>query len=264
MTVAVWVADRVKRWLYHVQSFAQFVLHVSWCTVTPPVYVKDSLYYMYTLGIGSLPVILLTGLFTGMVLSLQSGYTLAQFGGKYYLARIVSLSMVRELGPVLTALMLAGRVGAGIASELGAMAVTEQVSALRAMGVDPVRKLVVPRWLALLGMAPTLTVLSAWVGLWGGAMVADIKYRVRPSYYWATASWVLFTDDVVLGFLKPFLFGTLIAWIGCYQGLTTEGGSQGVGRSTTSTVVVTSIAILVADYFFNEVFITVILMTGHF
>ncbi len=256
--------ETLKRWFFHVQTFTGFVLHLFRCVVTPPLYLRESMYYMYTMGIGSLPVILLTGLFTGGVLSLQSGYTLAQFGAKYYLGRIVSLSMVRELGPVLTALMLAGRVGAGIASELGSMAVTEQISALRAIGLDPVRKLALPRWLALLVMAPVLTVLSCFVGLWGGALVADIKYQVRPSFYWSSAANVLFTDDVVLGFLKPFIFGTIIAWVGSYQGMMTTGGSEGVGRSTTSTVVLTSIAILIADYFFNEIFITFILWVGHF
>ena len=256
--------DRLRWSFYHLQEFVRLNLHTLRGAVSPPFYWRDAVYQMDYMGLGSLPVILLTGLFTGMVLSLQTGWTAAQFGAKFYLGRIVSLSMVRELGPVLTALMLAGRVGSGIASELGSMVVTDQVNALRAIGIDPIRKLVVPRLYALLVMAPVLTVLASYVGLWGGAVVADLKFQVRPSYYWSSAANILFTDDVVAGFIKPFVFGYLIALIGCYQGLSTTGGSQGVGRATTSTVVVTSISILIADYFVNELFITLIEIIGHF
>lgn len=258
-----WVV-RLKWSFEHVQNFSRLCTHTVRCTLTPPIYWRDMVQQMDMMGLGSLAVVLLTGFFTGAVLALQTGWTAAMFGAKYYLGRVVSLSMVKELGPVLTALMLAGRVGAGIASELGSMIVTDQVDALRAMGVDPSRKLVVPRLLALLIMAPILTVISCYVGLWGGSLVADLKFQIRPSYYWTSAANILFTDDVIAGFTKPFVFGTIIAMVGCYQGLTTTGGSQGVGRATTSSVVIASISILIADYFVNEVFITILNWVGRF
>ncbi len=258
------MVDRLKETFYHMQEFTLLVWRTLLSLFSPPYYIRDIIYYMDVMGLGSLAVVLLTGLFTGMVLALQTGWTAAQFGAKYYLGRIVSLSMVRELGPVLTALMLAGRVGSGIASELGAMVVTDQVNALRAMGIDPIRKLVTPRLIAMLIMTPVLTVLSVYIGLWGGAVVSDLKFQVRPSYYWSSAANILFTDDVVAGFVKPFVFGFIITMIGCYQGLKTTGGSQGVGRSTTSTVVLTSIWILISDYFVNEIFIKIIQIIGHF
>lgn len=255
---------RTKLAFFHVQEFSRLCFHTFRTLITPPVYLRDTVYQMDYMGLGSLPVVLLTGFFTGAVLALQTGWTAAQFGAKYYLGRVVSISMVKELGPVLTALMLAGRVGAGIASELGSMVVTDQVDALRAMGIDPVRKLVTPRMVALVLITPILTILSCYIGLWGGALIAELKFQIRPSYYWTSAANILFTDDVLAGLTKPFVFGFLIAMIGCYQGLMTEGGSQGVGRSTTTTVVVASISILIADYFVNEIFISIIEIVGRF
>ena len=255
---------RFKAAFFHVQEFSLLCARTLRTLVTPPVYLRDTIYQMDYMGLGSLPVVLLTGFFTGAVLALQTGWTAAQFGAKYYLGRVVSISMVKELGPVLTALMLAGRVGAGITSEIGSMVVTDQVDALRAMGIDPVRKLVTPRMVALVFMAPILTILSCYIGLWGGSLIADIKFQIRPSYYWTSAAVILFTDDVIAGLTKPFVFGFLIAMIGCYHGLMTEGGSRGVGRATTTSVVVSSIAILIADYFVNEIFISIIEIVGRF
>ena len=181
-------------------------------------------------AIGSLNIVIMTGLFTGMVLALQTALSLETFGAKNYVGRVVSLSMVRELGPVLTALMVAGRVGSGIAAELGSMMVTDQINAMRAMGSDPLRKLVVPRLMAALTMLPMLTVLSDTVGLAGGWLISTIILKIPGGLYFQTATDALAMADIIGGLIKPVVFGFIIAMTGCYMGLSTSGGTQGVGR----------------------------------
>ena len=176
---------------------------------------------------------LLTGFFTGAVLALQSGMTLDQFGARPFVGRLVSASMIKELGPVLTGLMLAGRIGSGIAAELGSMVVTDQINALRALGTDPVRKLVVPRVLAGFFMAPVLTVIADTVGILGGWLIAVFQLRVASSVYWNSIVEGLYPDDAWMGIIKPFCLGYVIVTIGCHVGLRTTGGTQGVGRATT-------------------------------
>ena len=200
------------------------------------------------IGIGSLTVVLLTGTFTGMVLALQSGITLDQFGARSMVGRLVSASIVKELGPVLTGLMVAGRVGSGIAAELGSMMVTDQIAALRALGTDPIRKLVVPRILAGLVMVPVLTVISSAVGMVGGWIVTVGVLRVASSVYWNSVVQGLYIQDVWMGLIKPFFLGFAIVSIGCHVGLRTKGGTQGVGRATTNAVVASSVAVIAVDY----------------
>ena len=183
---------------------------------------------------------LLTGIFTGAVLALQSGLTLDQFGARPVVGRLVSASMVKELGPVLTALMLAGRVGSGIAAELGSMVVTDQINALRALGTDPIRKLVVPRVIAGVLMAPILTVISDFMGILGGGIIAIQQLQVPSSVYWKSIIDGLYMQDVWMGIAKPFFLGFAIVSIGCHVGLRTTGGTQGVGRATTNAVVAAS------------------------
>src|ERR687887_1790707 len=165
------------------------------------------------IGAGSLTVVLLTGLFTGAALASQSGLTLDQFGARPVVGRLVSASMIKELGPVLTALMLVGRVGSGIAAELGSMVVTDQINALRALGTDPVRKLVVPRVLAGFFMAPVLTVISDFVGILGGWVVARFTLQVNTGLYWSSVTKGLYLQDAWMGLIKPFVFGFLIVTI---------------------------------------------------
>jgi phospholipid/cholesterol/gamma-HCH transport system permease protein len=206
---------------------------------------------MDSIGVGSLSIVSLTGLFTGMVLTVQTSATLDAFGARPYVGRMVSLSMIRELGPVLTALMVSGRVGSGMAAELGSMVVTQQIDAMRSLGTDPIRKLVAPRLIAGLVMVPALTVLGNAVGLVGGYMVARFTLRLATSFYWHSALDAIRVHDLFMGLVKPLVFGYIIVAVGCYRGLSTTGGTRGVGESTTQSVVQASIVILASDYFLN-------------
>jgi phospholipid/cholesterol/gamma-HCH transport system permease protein len=223
--------------------------------VTPPLYRHDIVEQFDIIGVGSLTVVLLTGLFTGMALASQSGMTLDQFGARPVVGRLVSASMVKELGPVLTALMLTGRIGSGIAAELGSMMVTDQINALRALGTDPVRKLVVPRVLAGFVMTPILTIISDAVGIFGGWIVARFQLQVNSGLYWSSVVKGLYMQDVWMGLAKPFVFGFVIVTIACHVGLRTTGGTAGVGKSTTMSVVAGSVAVIAADFFVTLVII---------
>jgi phospholipid/cholesterol/gamma-HCH transport system permease protein len=222
-----------------------------------PFYRHDVVEQLEAIGLGSMTVVLLTGFFTGAVLALQSGMTLDQFGARPFVGRLISASMIKELGPVLTGLMLAGRVGSGIAAELGSMVVTDQVSALRALGTDPIRKLVVPRLLAGFFMAPVLTVIADAVGIVGGWLIAVFQLRVASSVYWTSIIEALYMEDVWMGLIKPFLLGFVIVTIGCHVGLRASGGTQGVGRATTNAVVAASVAVIAVDFFVTRFLITV-------
>jgi phospholipid/cholesterol/gamma-HCH transport system permease protein len=223
---------------------------------TRPFYFRDVVEQFEQIGIGSLTVVLLTGFFTGAVLALQTGITLDQFGARPFVGRLISASMVKELGPVLTGLMLAGRVGSGIAAELGSMMVTDQINALRALGTDPVRKLVVPRVLAGVFMAPVLTVVANTVGVIGGWLIAVFQLRVASSLYWTSIVEGLYVQDAWMGLVKPFFLGYAIVTIGCHVGLRTKGGTQGVGRATTNAVVASSVAVIAVDFFVTRLLIT--------
>jgi phospholipid/cholesterol/gamma-HCH transport system permease protein len=202
--------------------------------------------------------VLLTGVFTGAVLALQSGLTLDQFGARSVVGRLVSASMVKELGPVLTALMVTGRVGSGIAAELGSMVVTEQINALRALGTDPIRKLVVPRTIAGIVMVPILTVIADGVGMIGAWIITVTQLRVASSVYWRSTYEGLYIQDCWMGLIKPFFLGFAIVSIGCHVGLRTTGGTQGVGRATTSAVVAASVAVLAVDFFITKLLIVLL------
>jgi phospholipid/cholesterol/gamma-HCH transport system permease protein len=226
--------------------------------VTRPIYRHDIVEQFDVIGVGSLTVVLLTGLFTGMALAAQSGMTLDQFGARPVVGRLVSASMIKELGPVLTALMLTGRIGSGIAAELGSMMVTDQINALRALGTDPTRKLVVPRILAGIFMTPILTVISDAVGITGGWVVARYQLQVNSGLYWSSVIKGLFIQDVWMGLIKPFAFGFIIVTVACHVGLRTSGGTAGVGRSTTISVVAGSVAVIASDFFINSILITLL------
>jgi phospholipid/cholesterol/gamma-HCH transport system permease protein len=239
----------LKAAVLEVQEYVRLVGAVLRGGVSRPFYYHDLIEQLEVIGVGSLTVVLLTGFFTGAVLALQSGVTLDQFGARPVVGRLVSASMVKELGPVLTALMLAGRVGSGIAAELGSMVVTDQISALRALGTDPVRKLVVPRVIAGLFMAPILTIVADFVGMIGGGVVAVTQLQVAWSVYRTSVIEGLYVEDAWMGIIKPFVLGFVIVSIGCHVGLRTRGGTQGVGRATTQAVVAASVAVLTVDFF---------------
>jgi phospholipid/cholesterol/gamma-HCH transport system permease protein len=253
-----WLIEWIKRALLELQEYVRLCAASIRGAVSRPFYARDVVEQLEAIGLGSLTVVLLTGFFTGAVLALQSGMTLDQFGARPFVGRLISASMIKELGPVLTALMLAGRVGSGIAAELGSMVVTEQISALRALGTDPMRKLVVPRVLAGFVMCPILTVVANTVGMLGGWIIALTQLRVASSVYWNSVTEGLFLEDVWMGVLKPFFLGFVIVTIGCHVGLRTTGGTQGVGRATTNAVVASSVTVLVVDFFVTRLLISVL------
>ncbi|HTM33241.1 MAG TPA: ABC transporter permease [Vicinamibacterales bacterium] len=250
--------EAVKAGLLEVQDYVRLSGQTARAVFSRPFYLHDLIEQIDVIGLGSLTVVLLTGFFTGAVLALQSGMTLDQFGARPYVGRLISASMIKELGPVLTALMLAGRVGSGIAAELGSMVVTEQVSALRALGTDPVRKLVVPRVLAGFIMCPILTVIANAVGLLGGWIIAVSQLRVASSVYWQSVVDGLYPQDLWMGLIKPFFLGFVIVTIGCHVGLRTRGGTQGVGRATTSAVVAASVTVLAVNFFVTRLLMSVL------
>ena len=249
------LVDWAKAGLLEVQEFVRMIGQTGRAMVTRPYYVRDIIEQFDAIGVGSMTVVLLTGMFTGMVLALQSGLTLDQFGARSMVGRLVSASMVKELGPVLTALMVAGRVGSGIAAELGSMMVTDQIAALRALGTDPIRKLVLPRVLAGLFMVPFLTCISVAVGLLGAWLITITQLKVASSVYWNSVVMGLYIQDVWMGIIKPFFLGFVIVTIGCHVGLRTRGGTQGVGRSTTNAVVAGSVAVLVVNFLVTKLLI---------
>ena len=247
----------VKRKVLAVQDFSFLLVSSLRRAFTPPRYVIDTLLQMDVIGVGSLPIVLLTGFFTGGVLALQTYRTLSTFGEVSLLGQVVALSVVRELGPVLTALMVAGRIGSGIASELGSMLVSEQIDAMRAFGTDPIRKLVLPRLFATLATLPVLTILADFFGMLGGFFISFYTVRLTSEEYWTSIYQTLTFQDVTQGLLKPFFFAVVIAMVGCYYGLNTTGGTEGVGRSTTQAMVVASVLILVLDFFITNFLIAI-------
>ena len=247
-----------KAALLEVQEYVHLQAETIRGMFSRPFYFHDMVEQFDQIGIGSLTVVLLTGFFTGAVLALQSGFTLDQFGARPFVGRLVSASMIKELGPVLTGLMLAGRIGSGIAAELGSMVVTDQINALRALGTDPIRKLVVPRVLAGFFMAPVLTIISDTVGILGGWIVAVYQLRVASGIYWTSITDALYLQDAWMGIIKPFFLGYVIVTIGCHVGLRTSGGTQGVGRSTTNAVVAASVAVIAVDFFITRVLFTLL------
>jgi len=223
-----------------------------------PLYVADMIQQADLIGVGSLPIVVLTGFFTGAVLAVQSANTLQRFGSITLIGQLVSLSMVRELGPVLTGLMVAGRNASGMASELGSMVVTEQIDAMRALGTDPLKKLATPRIVSTVFMLFFLTILSDLVGLAGGLFVSKILLNLDARQYWSNAWQSLVYQDVFMGLVKPVLFGFIIATVGCYYGMSARGGTQGVGRATTQAVVAASVLIVVVDLFVTQFLMNVL------
>lgn len=250
--------DYAKQSVLAVQEYALLAGRSIVNVFRHPRYVADTVMQADLIGVGSLPIVVLTGFFTGAVLALQTSNTLQRFGSLSLTGQLVSLSMVRELGPVLTGLMVSGRNASGMASELGSMVVTEQIDAMRALGTDPSKKLVTPRVVATVSMLFFLTVISDLVGLTGGWAVSYLILGLDSNQYWTTAWQSLHFADVFMGLLKPTMFGYIIATVGCHFGLSTRGGTQGVGRSTTQAVVAASVLILVADFFVTKLLMAVL------
>jgi phospholipid/cholesterol/gamma-HCH transport system permease protein len=228
------------------------VWHAFVSSLRRPPQARILLDQLHEVGVRSLSIVNLTAVFTGMVMALQLGYFLSRFGAKIFVSKIVGLAVVSELGPVLTALMIGGRVGAGMAAELGTMKVTEQVDALRSLGADPLRYLVAPRLFAIMMMLPLLTGMANFVGVVGGMLIARSELNVPASFYITSLVQFMTLTDIARSMIKGLVFAVIIGAIACYNGLTAEGGADGVGRATTRTVVVSSINVLVADFFLTK------------
>jgi phospholipid/cholesterol/gamma-HCH transport system permease protein len=256
--VLAFIERRLKHAALEAQEYVRLIGAAFHALVTPPRYRHDIVEQFDAIGVGSLTVVLLTGFFTGAALTAQSGLTLDQFGARPVVGRLVAASMIKELGPVLTALMLTGRIGSGIAAELGSMVVTDQINALRALGTDPIRKLVLPRVLAGVLMAPVLTVISDFVGIFGGWIVARFQLQVASGVYWSSITKGLYMQDIWMGLIKPFVLGFAIVTIACHVGLRTTGGTQGVGKATTVAVVAGSVAVIAVDFFLTQLLITLL------
>ncbi len=247
----------LTRALLEIQSYTFLSSRAIANLFSKPIYGREIVLQMERIGVGSLTIIILTGFFTGAVLGIQSESALRRYGAVSITGQLVAMTLIRELGPVLAALMVAGRIGSGIASELGSMVVSEQISAMRALGTDPVRKLVTPRMIATVLMLPMLTVICNAVGICGGWLIARYKLLLSSSQYWSDALNALLFSDAVGSLIKPIVFGFIISMTGCYVGLRTHGGTEGVGRSTTQAVVSSSILVIAADFFLNNLIISI-------
>lgn len=254
-TLSLGFGGLIKEKLLTLQEFSLMTARAFQNIFLKPFYLNDTVLQMDAIGVGSLPIVVLTGFFTGAVMALQLAATLAQYGQIERTGQLVSLSLVRELGPVLTSLMVAGRNASGMASELGSMVVTEQVDAMRAMGTDPMKKLVTPRLLATVIMNFFLAIISDICGMTGGFVYAAFSLRLDPAQYWYSAYHALDFGDVVQGLAKPIVFGIIVATVGCYYGMSAKGGTRGVGRATTQSVVAASVLIIMSDFLLSRLMI---------
>jgi phospholipid/cholesterol/gamma-HCH transport system permease protein len=240
-------------------TFQEFMLLAGRATVNivrRPFYATDVILQMDTIGVGSLPITILIGFFSGAVMALQMSRALSQYGATGQVGQITAITLVRELGPVLTALLVAGRNASGIASELGSMKVTEQIDAMRALGTDPIKKLVTPRLIATCFTLPLLTIVADFIGIIGGYLIAvPLLSLTTTAQYWNNAWRSLEYNDITQGLLKPLVFAYIIALVGCLYGIRTTGGTQGVGRATTQAVVVASVWIFVCTFLITRIFV---------
>jgi phospholipid/cholesterol/gamma-HCH transport system permease protein len=250
--------DRTLHFVEHMGAIAFLAWNALRSIVRRPLEIESTIYQIESLGVRSLGIVAVTSIFIGMVMTVQFAFGLQRFGGIEYIPRVIVLSFLRELGPTLTAVIVGGRIGSGMAAEVGAMNVTEQVDAIRALGGDPAKKLVLPRLLAAMIVMPFLSIFADTLGTLGAMFVSSIEYQIRPRLFLQTSLESVLLSDLFSGLAKTPVFGFIIAIVGCHFGLTTTGGTEGVGQSTTRTVVVVSIAILVADYLLTRIFIGIL------
>jgi phospholipid/cholesterol/gamma-HCH transport system permease protein len=246
-----------KQLVLTVQDYTLFALRAILNLFSPPVYWSDFILQADVIGVGSTPIVLFAGFFTGGVLAVQSAATLAAFGATAVTGRFVSLSMIRELGAVLTGIMVSGRNASSMASELGSMVVTEQIDAMRALGVDPMRKLVTPRIFATVTMLFFLTIVADFCGILGGAVVTVFMNHQNGGQYFSQAYQYLGPTDILQGLIKPLFFGFIISSVGCFYGMRTTGGTQGVGRSTIQAVVFASVLIIFIDLLISTLMVSI-------
>lgn len=240
------------KFIFELQEISFLIWRAFTGLFKTPRYFSEIIRQMDLIGVGSLPIVLLTGFFTGGVLILQTFPTLQYYSVQSEAGRSVATSLVRELGPVLSALMVSGRIGSAISAELGSMVVSQQIDAMRALGTDPSKKLVAPRLLALVFMLPLLTVAADIFGIMGGGIVASLLFNQDYNVYITSVRAGITTQDLIGGIIKPLFFGLIIGSIACYKGLSTSGGTVGVGRSTTNSVVLSSIVVIIFDFFLSK------------
>jgi phospholipid/cholesterol/gamma-HCH transport system permease protein len=246
----------VEKLLLYVGGLTELGLETVRLTFRRPFERREFILQLDHIGVRSMSIVVITAAFIGMVLALQTAYALEDFGGKLFIGKVVSLSLVRELAPVLMALMVGGRVGAGMTAEIGTMKVTEQIDALRALATNPIRKLIVPKVLATTIMLPALTTIAILVGTLGGMLIAVANLNLSANFYMRSVITTLRYNDLASGIGKTFFFGFAIALIACFNGLRTSGGADGVGRATTATVVTSAITVLVLDFFLTKLFMS--------
>lgn len=239
----------LTKFLFELQEISVLIWKALTGIFRRPRYFPELIREMDIIGVGSLPIVLLTGFFTGGVLVLQTFPTLQYYGIHNEAGRSVATSLIRELGPVLTALMVSGRIGSAISAELGSMVVSQQIDAMRALGTDPTKKLVAPRLIALIVMLPLLTVAADIFGIIGGGTVASYIFDQDYNVFINSVRHGITANDLIGGVIKPFFFGLIIGGIACHKGLTTTGGTVGVGRSTINAVVLSSIWVIIFDFF---------------
>lgn len=247
--------DRAERALLYIGGISDLAVQTVREMIRGPLETDLLIVQFEQIGVRSLSIVGITSLFIGMVLALQTAYSLEQFGVKLFIGKVVSLSLVRELAPVLMSLMVGGRVGAGMTAEIGTMKVTEQIDALRALATSPIRKLVVPKVMATTLMFPVLTVVSNFVGIFGGLVIAVANLHLTANFYVRSVITTVKYNDLASGIGKTFFFGFAVGLIACFNGLRTTGGADGVGRSTTVTVVMGAITILIMDFFLTKLFL---------
>ena len=241
-----------KNFLLQLQEISLLILAMVVGFFKSPRYFTEIIKQMDIIGVGSLPIILLTGFFTGGVLTLQSYPTLAYYGGQSQTGMFIAFTLIRELGPVLSALMVSGRIGSAISAELGSMVVSQQIDAMRALGTDPTRKLVTPRVIALILMLPLLTAAADVFGIVGGGITASSIFGLDYNVFLNSVRNGVTIEDIIGGIIKPLFFGLIIGSVSCYKGLNTTGGTVGVGQSTTNAVVLSSILVIVFDFFLSR------------
>jgi phospholipid/cholesterol/gamma-HCH transport system permease protein len=246
------IENTLKSWVFYIQDFSLLAIQSVCVLFTTTRYLGDSIEQMDLIGVGSLLIIVVALACVGGVVVLNSASQFQRFGETVLTGDALSLSLLRELGPVFTALLVAGRNATGMASQLGSMIVTEQVDAMRGLGIDPIRKLMTPRLLATVSMLPLLVVVGDCAGLFGGFLVASFELHLDAQQFWTRAIDALVFGDFVIGFSKPIVFGFIIATVGCYQGLRVKGGTAGVGQATITAFVVSSLMVLIADLFLTR------------
>ncbi|MGI8469134.1 MAG: MlaE family ABC transporter permease [Pyrinomonadaceae bacterium] len=241
-----------KKFLFELQEISLLIFSAFAGLRKSPRYFNEIIRQMDSVGVGSLSIVVLTGFFTGAALVLQSFQILAFYGAQAQLGQMISFSLIRELGPVLAALMVSGRIGSSISAELGSMVVSQQIDAMRALGTDPIRKLVAPRIIALVLMLPLLTVATDIFGIIGGGFVAKNLFSLDYNVFLSSVGEGVTIENIISGMTKPFFFGLIIGSVACYKGLDTTGGTVGVGRATTKAVVLASVVVIIADFFLTR------------